>query len=373
MKIDDDSQLMPADLKPHPVVAEASVRVNGELVRLKDWTPDVRQILTAARLQPAADFALLHWPKYGPTQELGLEELVDIAGDESIGEFFGIRADGILYFVLNDERYAWAGSLTEADIKKVGRLSADDEVWLERRDEPDYQLKAGEIVDLSGRGVERFYSKKAAPQVWKLDVQGIIISSQSPVIGVREALEKAEINPDLGWTIRLKVKGQPKRAVELTDTIDMTTPGIERLKLLPRNINNGEGLQSNRRDFPILAQDEAYLDSLGVPWETIHEGRRWLLINGYPLPSGYEQTSCRLAIEVPQNYPVSEIDMFYCAPPLTLASHRQIPQTEHRELIAGCSFQRWSRHRSAGEWSPARDSIFSHMGLVDESIAREVE
>ncbi|WP_414924343.1 multiubiquitin domain-containing protein [Pseudomonas sp. IT-P291] len=373
MKIDDASQLTAADLQPHPMAPQASVQVNGERVRLKDWTPTIRQVLTAAGLQPAADYAVLHWPKYGPTQELGLEEMVDIAGDESIGEFFGIRADGILYFVLNDERYAWAGALTEADIRKVGRLSADDEVWLERRDEPDRQVKANEIVDLTGRGVERFYSKKAAPYVWQLDVQGIMISSHSPVIRVRDALEKAEINPDLGWTIRLKVKGQPKRAVELTDSIDLTTPGIERLKLLPKSINNGEVLQSIRRDFPILAKDEAYLDSLGVPWETIDEGRRWLLINSYPLPSGYDQSSCRLAIEVPQNYPVTEIDMFYCSPPLMLASQRPIPQTEHRELISGCSFQRWSRHRSPGDWSPVRDSILSHMGLVDESVAREVE
>lgn len=373
METEATPQLTTADIHPHPPAAKPSLKVNGERVHLKDWTPTVRQILTAAGLHPATSFAFLHWPKAGPTQELGLDEVVDITGNDSIGEFFGIEADGVLYFVLNDERYAWAGTLTDADVRKVGRLSAGDDVWLERRDEPDHQLQAGEAVDLSGRGVERLYSKKAAPRVWQLDVQGILITSSAPVISVREALEKASINPELGWTIRLKVKGQPKRAVELTDSIDLTTPGIERLKLLPKTINNGEGLQSRRRDFPVLPQDESFLDGLGVVWETIDEGRRWLLINGYSLPSGYDQASCCLAIEVPLNYPVAEIDMFYCSPPLTLTNPRLIPQTEHREIIAGSSFQRWSRHRSPGEWSPARDSILSHMGLVDESVAREVE
>ncbi|WP_457853921.1 E2/UBC family protein [Pseudomonas aeruginosa] len=59
-------------------------------------------------------------------------------------------------------------------------------------------------------------------------------------------------------------------------------------------------------------------------------------------------------------------------PPLVLASGVQIPQTEYRQVVNGIEFQRWSRHRNQGQWSPTRDSVLSHIGLVEESIAREL-
>lgn len=355
------------------VTAHPTVKVNGELLRLSDWSPTSRQILAAADLQPTTEYALLHWPEHGPTQELGLEEVMELPRHGVVAEFFGIRADGVLYFVLDDERYAWAGCLTETEIRRVGRVAADRELWLERRDEPDLLLDPGAIVDLSSRGVERLYTALGECPVWQLDVHGVVISSHEPTINVRMALEQAGIDPDLGWNIRLKVQGQPKRPVELTDNIDLTTPGIERLKLIPKNINNGENAQQIRRQFALLAKDEAYLTGLGLFWETIYDGRRWLLITGYALPAGYQQVSCSVAIEIPQNYPTAELDMFYCDPPLTRISGTQIPQTEHHQIIDGRTFQRWSRHRSAGDWSPQRDSVLSHMGMVEESIAKEVE
>jgi hypothetical protein len=350
-----------------------TVKVNGVFLQLTDSTPTGRQILAAAQLQPATEHALLHWPEHGPTQELALDEIVDLQKLGVASEFFGFRADGVLYFVLNDERYAWAGCLTEADIRKIGRVPASMELWLERRDEPDLMLSSGAVVDLAARGVERLHSRLPARPIWQLDVHGVVISSHEPIISVREALEKAGIDPELGWNIRLKVQGQPKRPVELNDNIDLTTPGIERLKLLPKCINNGESVQLVRHQFALLAKDEAYLSSLGPLWETIDDGRRWLLIIGYQLPAGYHQNSCTIAIEVPQNYPIAELDMFYCYPPLTRASGASIPQTESIQQIDERNFQRWSRHRMAGDWSPQRDSILSHMGLIDESICKEVE
>ncbi|MFK0693225.1 E2/UBC family protein [Mesorhizobium sp. IMUNJ 23033] len=37
-------------------------------------------------------------------------------------------------------------------------------------------------------------------------------------------------------------------------------------------------------------------------------------------------------------------------------------------------FQRWSRHRGAtAPWRPMRDSVLTHLALVDASLHREVE
>jgi hypothetical protein len=40
------------------------------------------------------------------------------------------------------------------------------------------------------------------------------------------------------------------------------------------------------------------------------------------------------------------------------------------ETIVGLSFQRWSRHR---QWDSTRDTLSTHLALIDESLQREVE
>jgi hypothetical protein len=92
-------------------------------------------------------------------------------------------------------------------------------------------------VDLAAEGVERFYTKLPT---WKLDVQGVEVNPPAPTITVCQALELANINPDLRWTFVLKVDGK-KEQVELTTVIDLTKPGIEHLRVMPKVINNGEG------------------------------------------------------------------------------------------------------------------------------------
>ena len=50
-------------------------------------------------------------------------------------------------------------------------------------------------------------------EVWKLNVQGVIIESRKPEIVVREAIQQAGFNPDTPWIIVLRVAGEPKREV----------------------------------------------------------------------------------------------------------------------------------------------------------------
>ena len=106
------------------------------------------------------------------------------------------------------------------------RLEAQQE-----RLEHDRLIGKNDLVDLDAHGVARFVTRK---RIWKLNVQGVILDVLTPTIVVREALLEAGFNPDQGWHIFLKVHGEPKRAVTLTDTIDLRTPGIEKLRLLPR-------------------------------------------------------------------------------------------------------------------------------------------
>jgi len=207
-------------------------------------------------------------------------------------------------------------------------------------------------------------------ELWKLNVQGVIIESPKPEIAVREAIQQAGFNPDTPWIIVLKVAGEPKREVDLSFVIDLRHKGIEKLRLTPRQINNGEVCRQRRSAFAMLPQDEALLDRLGFDWETLFDaGRRWLIIRNYPLPAGYRVATATIGIEVPVSYPGAQLDMFYCHPPLALPSGAVIPQTQQIETVIDLPFQRWSRHR---QWDSARDSLATHLALVDESLNREV-
>ena len=206
--------------------------------------------------------------------------------------------------------------------------------------------------------------------LWKLNVQGVVVESPHAEITVRHAIKLAGFNPDTPWIIVLKVVGQPKREVDLSFIIDLRHEGIEKLRLTPRQINNGEATAARRVEFAMLPQDEEHLDRLGLRWETLTDrGRRWLIIRGYPIPAGYRSTCADVAVEVPVSYPGAQLDMFFCHPALALSSGVVIPQTQQTELVQGLAFQRWSRHR---QWDAARDTLATHLALIDESLRREV-
>ncbi|MBO9471791.1 multiubiquitin domain-containing protein [Endozoicomonas sp. G2_2] len=350
---------------------KSGVYVNGEPVSLTDRTPTGRQVIAAADLRPDTEFALLLWPETGPTREIGLEEVTRIPKNGSAIEFLAIRADHVSYFVFDDDRYAWAGPLDLETIRRICRVPSNRTVWLELRDEPDRELEHGESVDLSGAGVERFYTRE---RKWRLDVQGEPTEWDHPDVIVRDALVRAGFDTSQKCVIVLKMKGKPHSAVELDDVIDLDQPGIERLWLRPKEVNNGDG-QSPRRDFSLLPKDEDFFTASNYCWETIAEGgRRWLIIENYAVPRGYNVPSCRLALEIPRSYPSAQIDMFYCDPPLSHENGKAPPATDGRKTIVGVSFQRWSRHRNAANrWSPTRDNVATHLGLVDEALGREIE
>lgn len=207
---------------------------------------------------------------------------------------------------------------------------------------------------------------------WRLNVQGVTIESHKPEISVRDAITQAGMDAGTPWIIVLKTSSGPKKEVGLDYIIDLRLPGIEKLRLTPRQIDNGEGpAPGTRRDFAVLPQDEVLLQRRGLHWETaLDGGRRWLLIHSYPLPEGYQRRPTTIAIEVPVSYPGSHLDMFYCNPAVRRLSGAPIPRTEHVETIFGAGFQRWSRHR---QWDPTRDTLATHLALVDESLRREVE
>lgn len=212
------------------------------------------------------------------------------------------------------------------------------------------------------------------PQTWELKVQGVLLTFDRPIVSVREALVKAGFDPGKPWHIFLMVQGR-KEEVSVDSQVDLSRPGLEKIRLMPCNVNNGDGQAPvTRRAFHLLDVDQLYLDQLDLRWETvINDQRRWLLIHNFPLPKGYQPSNVTLALEVPVGYPASQIDMFYFAPWVSREDGGVIPSIQVRANIDGLEYQGWSRHRNpSNPWDPATDNVVTHLALVDGCLAKEL-
>jgi E2/UBC family protein E len=129
-----------------------------------------------------------------------------------------------------------------------------------------------------------------------------------------------------------------------------------------------------RRQFELLPEDTRFLDDYGLPWETVVDGSRWVLIHDFPTHDGYVELKATAAIRLETGYPMTALDMVYFCPPINRKDGKPIPQTNASQKIDGKSFQRWSRHRSGkNPWRPGEDGLESHILLVADWLAREFE
>lgn len=352
-----------------PSIEIAGTDLDFHTVKLDTRTPTGGQIAKAAGFVSDQHPYILQWLADGDFEDIRVHEVADL--DKST-KFIVAESGSSNRITIDDEQIDWpAGVITGAVIRKLGRVPAEKSIYLERDDEPDRLVEEHDVIKIKTDGIEEFKSRK--PEVWELIVQGKKIISISPVISVVEALTRAGFDPN-AWLIFLKMEGQPKRQLAIGDSVDLRTKGIEKIRLTPKDVNNGEARPTARRDFALLAADQQYLDDLGLNWETDNaEGQRWLIIHEYPVSAGYTIQTTTVALLIPPTYPQAEIDMFFVHPPLHRASGGVIPATEAQQMIRGLSFQRWSRHRGPGSvWNPAADNVITHLALVDTVIAKEM-
>lgn len=339
-------------------------------VHIEDLTPTGTQLAIAAGFKSIDGVSVLQVLASGDLEDVRPNETVDLRREE--GRFVIVESDRAYRLTVDGQRFDWPCRIVSGGLlRKLGQVPADKAIYYERQDQPDRLLGGQDLVDLDAEGVETFVGRKL---VWKLNVQGIVLELFAPTIVVREALVEAGFNPDQGWQIFLKVAGHQKQPVELTTQIDLRTPGIEKLRLTPKDVNNGEGPSKPCRTFALLDIDEVHLDRLGLRWETIIEAdRRWLLLHDYPLPAGYTVTHTKVALEIPPTYPGAQIYGFYVYPPLALSSGRVIESTQLRGVLLGVEYHGWSRNRGPGApWNSATDNVVTQLALVDAALAKEV-
>lgn len=347
----------------------AGTDLNFRSVPLETESPTGQQIAKAAGFASAQNPYVFQWRTDG--------DLEEVRPTEEVSFQYGIRfivaeSDRVYRLTIDGDQFDWPARMPSGKIiRALGRVPAEKQILLERTDQPDRVLDDDDEVDLGAEGIERF---KTREMIWELNVQGVSVKSSEPIISVADALTRAGFDASQAWIIMLKVKGEAKRQLSISDTVDLRTPGIEKIRLTPKEVNNGEACMTVRRDFSLLDADQLHLDGLGLVWETEDSrGKRWLILHDYPVPSGYSISKTTLALLIPPTYPKAEIDMFYVNPPLKLSSGADIPATQSTENIRGKPFQRWSRHRGrSSRWNPQADNVITHLALVESSIAGEV-
>lgn len=163
-----------------------------------------------------------------------------------------------------------------------------------------------------------------------------------------------------------RVAGKPKvTRVKPTDTVDLTTWGIEKFMTLPLDNTEGSTLDNElapRRQFVLPADDVEYLDGLGLRWEVIAGGPQGcVLVHDVPVPAGYTVPAVCLAVQLEAGYPRSILDMVYVYPALQRTDNQEIGALCPMHLD-GKQFQRWSRHRTgANPWRMGIDNLGTHI------------
>ena len=126
-----------------------------------------------------------------------------------------------------------------------------------------------------------------------------------------------------------------------------------------------------RRQFELPALDREFLDQR-LPWEAlIEKAGRWVILHEYSVPGGYDYAIVSVALQLPESYPDTQIDMAYFYPHLARTTERVIGGLSTKK-IDGKTWQRWSRHRTAANpWRRGYDCIETHVLLIDEWLERE--
>ena len=326
----------------HRTVLVAGVDLAFRQVTVEDHTPTGAQLAAAAGFKPAQQATVLHMLPTGELEASGpTRRWLSVRGKSAF--IITVRSD-----VPTGSRSRGTLRLADAhdhgpDGAQAGKVPARKES-AQRQDHPDRVIGDTHLVHLNGNVVEFLYAKAAlenerAGRPGDLR-RAVYCRARGDHAGGASTRQGWFVFEGAGAAEAGSRAGRPDRPPHA---------GIERLRLTPRNVDNGEA-PTPRRDFALLDADEDHLDRLGLRWETVLEGkRRWLLIHGYRMPSGYTVSNTELAIEVPPTYPQAALYGFYAYPPLARTSGGAIPSTQLRGTIRGREFHGWSRHRGASD------------------------
>lgn len=119
------------------------------------------------------------------------------------------------------------------------------------------------------------------------------------------------------------------------------------------------------------AKDAAFLAERGYTSELQPDiqGGAFLVIKNFDVSAGgFVPPVTDLMIRIPPQYPMTPLDMWYCYPPIRIATTGQFAiASEVMETFMGRTWQRFSRHLH-GTWKPGIDSIRSFFVFIQREL-----
>jgi hypothetical protein len=97
-----------------------------------------------------------------------------------------------------------------------------------------------------------------------------------------------------------------------------------------------------------------------------------VILQAFPLPGGFDRQQSDLLLRLSPGYPDVPPDMWWFDPPIHRGDGQPIPNADVIEHYLGRSWQRWSRHFSAGQWRSGVDSLESFIALLRKELVRSV-
>lgn len=251
--------------------------------------------------------------------------------------------------------------------KKVYAYTPNEEITMSCKGMVFEALEWLEIVDVEEYGKQ---CKEVPPaKSYKVKIQNGYHIFTSRYTSPEEIINIAG-TPGKQYDVKKFVNGNPMPInIPAGTKIDLTETCLLRFILQPCEQKAG---YTGRRGFDLPETDVEFLNKLGLTWETLPSPGRWLLINNFPIPKGYNVSTATVALNIVPSYPGSQVDMAYFYPHLVRTDNRGI-RAETPLTIDGKNFQQWSRHRAnASEWVMGVDCIATHLSLVENWLIKEL-
>lgn len=123
--------------------------------------------------------------------------------------------------------------------------------------------------------------------------------------------------------------------------------------------------------FNLPDDDKVFLNTqFNEKWETVTlNGEQGVIITDYELPVGYNESKIELMLLVPQDYPMSALDMFYVSPDIAKQNGNSIEALTNEPHFSK-EWQRWSRHY---QWEPGAHSVATHLKFIENCFNEELQ
>lgn len=319
-------------------------------------------------------------------EKITLDDLVDLS-NPGIEHFITKEADTFTYMVDGEHELTDKKQLSANEILKNAGVDTSLYylVYKTEKDEIEYAWNPDDLIKMDCKGME-FISRKWM-DVINIEEYGKLCKPVPPARGYQIKIDKQYHTvqgryvsqeklialggkPNVKYDVYKFLNESPKPIkIAIGGSVDLTEVCLVRFVLQPKEQTEGKG---TRKQFILPDEDIETLEKLNLPWDTVASGSHWVIIYDYPVPTGYNVDKADIALLIPPSYPATQIDMAYFYPPLKKISGRPIGALAP-QLVDGRTFQRWSRHRQSGEWTPGVDCIATHLCLVDNWLANDLK